>query len=230
MMKQLPREAMRHGPLTGLTPVIWEGLLALAKPVTVEARGMLFMTGDPGQGCYVVQSGALKATMVSLSGREHMFAIFGPGAIVGEMSLFDLERRSATVEAIRKSMLLYISADVFFSYADHNPQLYRLVLAVMARRLRGTNEDVMAQGSSNVTSRVARALLTLAESLGEPVDGKGTRIAEKVSQLDISAMAGVARENASRAINQWIRNGVLSRNEGFYHIHDRAVLASEIDV
>jgi CRP-like cAMP-binding protein len=168
--------------------------------------------------------------MVSISGREHMFAVFGPGSIVGEMSLFDDEKRSATVEAIRRSQLLYISADTFFNFADRNPGLYRLVLAVMARRLRGTNEDVMAQGSANVTSRVARALLSLADSLGEPANGKSVRITERVSQLDISAMAGVARENASRAINQWLRSGVLSRDEGFYYIEDRAALAAEMDM
>lgn len=228
MLKPIPREAMTCGPLTGLTPAIWQGLLSHARAVTVEARAVLFMTGDPGQGCYVVESGALKATVVSASGREHMFAVFGPGSIVGEMSLFDDERRSATVEAIRRSKLMYISADTFFNYADRNPGLYRLVLAVMAHRLRGTNDDVMAQGSSNVASRVARAMLSLADSLGE-ASGNSIRISEKVSQLDISAMAGVARENASRVINQWIRSGVVSRRDGHYSIENRDILSDQMN-
>ena len=43
-------------------------------------------------------------------------------------------------------------------------------------------------------------------------------IANKITQSDIAGMAGVARENASRAINELLRDGILGREGRFYLI------------
>jgi hypothetical protein len=40
-------------------------------------------------------------------------------------------------------------------------------------------------------------------------------------------MAGVARENASRTINEWMRLRVLSRTAGYYIIEKRRILLEE---
>ena len=65
---------------------------------------------------------------------------------------------------------------------------------------------------------LARAFTSLANGLGdEQVDGR-ILLAHKITQNDIAGMAGVARENASRAINDLLREGVLSRSGSFYVI------------
>jgi CRP-like cAMP-binding protein len=58
---------------------------------------MLFLAGDSGDGCYRVEDGLLKVTMISQTGRERILALLGPGAIVGEMSMIDRLPRSANV-------------------------------------------------------------------------------------------------------------------------------------
>jgi CRP-like cAMP-binding protein len=221
------RTAQFQRSLTGLPPDLWSGLLAGASIVNVERRQTLFSAGDVGAGCYVVQTGALKAVLVSAEGHERMLAVFGPGSIVGEMALFDDQPRSATVIAIRTTKLAYVSKDVFFRFADTHPEVYRQALRILASRLRGTTEDALAQTVATVASRVAKAFLQLADSLGETVDGDRRRIAQRVTQSDIAAMAGVARENASRVVNRWMREGVLSRSAGHYVIERRSRLANE---
>jgi CRP/FNR family transcriptional regulator len=50
---------------------------------------VLFLVGDNGDGCYRVEEGLLKVTMISRDGNERILAFLGPGAIVGEMSIID---------------------------------------------------------------------------------------------------------------------------------------------
>jgi CRP/FNR family cyclic AMP-dependent transcriptional regulator len=72
-------------------------------PVQLAANGVLFMAGDAGDGCYLVEDGLLKVTIVSRSGTERILAFLGPSAIVGELSMIDGRPRSASVVAIRET-------------------------------------------------------------------------------------------------------------------------------
>jgi CRP-like cAMP-binding protein len=215
--------------LSGVPGALWEGLIAEASPITLERGQTLFAEGDEGDGCYVVLSGALKATVVAADGHERMLAVFSAGMIVGELALADQQPRSATVSAIARSRLAYISREAFFRYGDAHPELYRHALQVLARRLRGTSETVVLQDHGTIECRVARALLSLSDSLGETADDGRRIISQRVTQSDIAAMAGVARENASRVLNKWMRQKLLSRRDGMYCIENRARLAEYLN-
>jgi CRP/FNR family cyclic AMP-dependent transcriptional regulator len=45
------------------------------------------VAGDPGDGCYRVEEGLLKVSMVGPGGEERILAILGPGCFVGELSM-----------------------------------------------------------------------------------------------------------------------------------------------
>lgn len=201
-----------------------------AVPVELKAREVLFHAGDEGSGCYYMRMGAAKASVIAKDGQERLLAILGPGSLIGELSLFDDLPRSATVSALRPCRLMHLTKAAFFQLADQNPQIYRQALQLLTERLRGTNNSVVAQGTVTVLGRVARAFETLGQGLGEP-DPKGRMVlTHRVTQADIAGMAGVARENANRAITELMREGVVSRTKGFYSIErpDRLAELSEI--
>jgi CRP-like cAMP-binding protein len=181
-------------------------------------REVLFHAGDPGDGCYVLRKGVVKAAVVAKDGQERLLAVMGPGSLIGELSLIDGQPRSATISALKPSRLLHLPASVFYREADANPLIYREALKILARRLRETNESVVAQGTVPVVGRVARAFTTLAQGLGEERPGGQVLITNKITQTDIAGMAGVARENASRAINELLRDGILRRDGSHYVI------------
>ena len=158
----------------------------------------------------------MKASVVAKDGQERLLAVLGPGALIGELSLIDGQPRSATVSALKPSQLLHLPAGVFYRVADANPLVYREALTILARRLRETNQSMVAQGTVPVVGRVARAFASLAQGLGEERPGGKILIANKITQTDIAGMAGVARENASRAINDLLRDGVLGRDGSHY--------------
>jgi CRP-like cAMP-binding protein len=191
---------------------------------------MLFLAGDAGDGCYLVEDGLLKVTAVSSAGGERILAILGPGAVVGELSMIDGAPRSNSVCAIRDSALRFISRSDFQAFGDRHPELYRHMVSVLAKRLRDTNLAVAAASFLTLKGRVARALLTLAEAFGNDVGGGRMVIRQKVSQSDLAAMTGIARENVSRILNEWMRRKVITRNASYYCLEQRAALQREAEL
>ncbi len=195
-----------------------KSLLSAANDVTLKARQVLFHAGDAGDGCYFLREGVVKAAVVAKDGQERLLAVLGPGSLIGELSLFDDQPRSATISTLKPCKLLHLSKGSFFRLADANPQVYREALKILTRRLRQTNDSVVAQGTVTVAGRVARAFASLAQGLGEGRANGTILLPNKITQNDIAGMAGVARENASRAINDLLRDGILTREGSFYLI------------
>lgn len=203
---------------------IRKSFLSASRNIELSTREVLFHAGDAGDGCYLLRSGVVKAAVIARDGQERLLAILGPGSLIGELSLIDDEPRSATISALKPCTLLHLTKSVFFRIADQNPQVYRYSLRLLAQRLRGTNDSVVAQGTVTVSGRVARAFASLADGLGdEQADGR-ILLTHRITQNDIAGMAGVARENASRAINELLRAGVLGRAGAFYMIERPAEL------
>jgi len=205
-------------------------LLANAKPVKLAADEVLFLAGDPGDGCYRLEEGLLKVSMLSPSGAERILAILGPGAIVGDMAMIDGRPRSASVSALRDCRLSFVSRTVFEGVAAKNPEIYKHLLSMLAARLRDTDQVVAAGTFLPVKGRVARALLDLAKAFGNEVDGGRIVIRQKLSQSDVAAMAGIARENVSRILNEWMRLKLLTRLSGYYCIENKAKLEKELKI
>jgi CRP/FNR family cyclic AMP-dependent transcriptional regulator len=203
-------------------------ILANAKPVKLAADEILFLAGDPGDGCYRLNEGLLKLSMVAPTGAERILAILGPGSIVGDMAMIDGRPRSASVSALRDCKLSFVSRKAFEAVAERNPEIYKHLLSMLATRLRDTDQVVAAGSFLPVKGRVARALLDLAKAFGNEVDGGRVVIRQKLSQSDVAAMAGIARENVSRILNEWMRLKLITRLSGYYCIESKPKLEKEL--
>src|SRR5262249_16734411 len=71
-------------------------LFAKANQVRLAAGKILFRAGAAGDGCYRVEDGLLKVTMISSSGAERILQFLGPCGVVGELFTLDRVPRSAT--------------------------------------------------------------------------------------------------------------------------------------
>jgi CRP/FNR family transcriptional regulator, cyclic AMP receptor protein len=202
-------------------------LFANAKPIRLSANEVLFIAGDPPDGCYLVGQGMLKVSIIASSGAERILAIIGPGGIVGELSTIDGLPRSASAAAVRDSELSFVSRAAFQAFADEHPEVYKLLVTLLASRLRGADGVVAAGSFLPLKGRVARALLELSEAFGHDVGGGRILIRQKISQSDVAAMAGIARENVSRILNDWIRLKLVSRLSGYYCLENKAKLTRE---
>src|SRR5262245_33915821 len=199
-------------------------LFAGAKSCHLNVGDALFAAGDSGDGCYRLEQGLLKVMITSPRGEQRILAILGPGEIAGELSIIDRQPRSASVIAVKDCALSFISRESFEKYTKQDPDIYRYLVNVLALRLRETDQAVAADSFLTVKARLARALLELTEYLGEDAGEGRVVIRHKISQSDLAAMAGVARENVSRALSDWRRRDLVSRSSGFYCLNDITTL------
>jgi CRP/FNR family transcriptional regulator, cyclic AMP receptor protein len=214
--------------LSDLPDRVSDGLLANARPVKLAADEFLFLAGDPGDGCYRLNEGLLKVSIVSPAGAERILAILGPGSLVGDMAMIDGRPRSASVSALRDCKLSFVSRASFEAVAEKNPEIYKHLLSLLAARLRDTDQVVAAGTFLPVKGRVARALLDLAKAFGNDVGAGRVVIRQKLSQSDVAAMAGIARENVSRILNEWMRLKLITRLSGYYCIESKPKLEKEM--
>ena len=216
--------------LSALPTKLSADLFAKGRVVSLDAGQALFLSGDPSDGCYRVDEGLLKVSVVTATGGERILDILGPGAIVGELSMLDRTPRSASVEALRESKLCFISSAIFEAFAEAHPELYRHGMMLLARRLRATNDALVAATFMSLKGRIARVLLSLAEAFGHDVGNGRVLIRQKVTQGDLAAMAGISRENVSRILAHWTRAAAVSRLAGYYCLENRVAIERDLDV
>ena len=111
----------------------------LVDEVEMPKGGVLMQEGEPGRESFIIVDGT---ATVSVDGTE--VATLGAGSFVGEMSLLELLPRTATVVAQTPVRLLAIGPQQFNSLLD-NSVVARKLLATMAGRLRGVQEEYVAR-------------------------------------------------------------------------------------
>ena len=107
---------------------------------TLEVRRLLpgetiFKEGDPAREMYVVLDGEIEVLKKSRRGRETRVAILGPNDCFGEMSIIDMQPRSATVRTLGPAKLLKISTEEMDALYRHDLKSYTLIVLNIARDL-----------------------------------------------------------------------------------------------
>ena len=142
--------------------------------------------------------------------------------------LIDGLPRSASVVAVRDATLSCLSRTAFETFAKKHPELYKSLVGLLAKRLRETDTVVAAGSFLLLTGRVARTMLELAENFGQEVGSGRIVINQKISQSDLAAMAGVARENVTRILNDWQREKLVTCQGGYYCLENKAQLEHKV--
>jgi CRP/FNR family transcriptional regulator, cyclic AMP receptor protein len=203
-------------------------LFGSAVPVQVHAGQALFVAGDAGNGCYRLDEGLLKVSIVSSKGAERMLSILAPGSVVGEIAMLDGLPRTASVFALRDSRLRFISRSQFAKFSREHPEIYRHLVMLLASRLRETDEDIATTSFLPLRERLVMTLLELAEHFGDDPKADRVVIRQRFTQNDLAAMAAVSRENISRILADMKRRNIISRASGYYRIESRTALEREM--
>ncbi len=101
----------------------------------LEPGKFAFKEGEPGRDFFVLLEGEMEVLKRSQSGHDARVALLGPGDWFGEMSVVDVEPRSASVRATASSRLLCISAADLDALYRHDLKSYAIVVLNLAREL-----------------------------------------------------------------------------------------------
>jgi CRP/FNR family transcriptional regulator len=200
------------------------GLAEKAETVFWETGTVVFEEGSRGDDCFVLHSGAVKILRRFPDGRRITLARLGPGSVVGELALFNGERRSATVEAVEPTLAVALAGSDVMAILKSDPEAAISVAIGLADRLRAANERMFEHALATVTGRVAATLLGQVES--RQSQGAGDRDVELVgTPVDVARLAGAPREQATRVLH-WLENeGVITLKRGKTIVHDPAALS-----
>ncbi|MEM1417888.1 MAG: cyclic nucleotide-binding domain-containing protein [Myxococcota bacterium] len=116
-----------------------ESLVVLArelKTAHAETGDAIVEEGDTSREMFVVVGGELEVVKRGPRGGLARVALFGPGDWFGEMSILDVQPRSATVRAVAPTMLVKItSEDVEKLLYRRDVKAYALFIMNIAREL-----------------------------------------------------------------------------------------------
>jgi CRP/FNR family transcriptional regulator/CRP/FNR family cyclic AMP-dependent transcriptional regulator len=114
-------------------------LARFARTESFAAGDVIVRMGDPGSTLYVVKTGRVNVVRDQDGGASVSLATFGPGEFFGELSIFDGERRSATVIAEEDTETVTLGRFDLMRVVSHNPQIGLSLLKSLSARLRETD-------------------------------------------------------------------------------------------
>jgi CRP/FNR family cyclic AMP-dependent transcriptional regulator len=130
-------ESLKRAPLfEGLSRKELLELARMSDDVEVPASKVLCKEGDRGQEFFVLVEGTVD---VSRNGKR--VATLGAGDFVGEISLLEPTRRTATVTAKTPVRFFVLTTENFRQLVDENPKVERKVLRALARRVLELSPD-----------------------------------------------------------------------------------------
>ncbi len=178
-----------------------------ARPRTYAAGQTVFAEGEPCDGLFVVESGAVKIFKLSASGREQVLTFERAGSSVAELPVFDGGNYPASAVAVEDSRLLFISKPDFHRLCVNHPQVTLKILRVIGLRLRLLVNIIEELSFTTVRQRLAALLARMAEE-GENHAGK-VEFTLPVSQQELAAQIGTVRELVSRNLSRLQAEGIL---------------------
>lgn len=146
----------------------------------------LFEEGDPEDGVYFVISGRLRA-FVDQEGTPRAIGEIGRGETVGEMAVLTGEPRSATIKAIRDTVLAHATHDAFDQLWKRHPQLpVHMAKIIIGRLKRKTERAKISRPATICLMGITEGVdvAELAENLAAALDRWGVATIESSARID----------------------------------------------
>jgi CRP-like cAMP-binding protein len=183
-----------------------------AKASVTYARGeAVFRQGDACTGVMYIESGGIRLSVRSKTGREAVVAILGPGDFFGEGCLAGQLLRTSTATTVTPSAILLLAkARMERLLRKQQAMTDRFIAYMLTRNIR-IEEDLVDQLFNSSEKRLARALLLLGRS-----DGQDTPIREvpRMSQDTLAGMIGATRSRVNFFLNKFKRLGFIEYGGG----------------
>jgi CRP/FNR family transcriptional regulator len=206
---------LRQIPL--FSPLGADDLIQVAR-VTVERhfdRGdLVILEGDPGGPFHFVRSGLIKVFKTSPDGKEQVLRLIAPGHTFNDVPALDGGPNPASAAAMEPSDLYVTSRDALHQLILERPAVAEAAVRSLASALRHLVALVEDLSFRHVTARVAKILLDQ-----EALRGADKR-EHRLTQQEMAAMAGTAREMVGRALKELEGAGAIEMRQGRVVVRD----------
>jgi len=188
-----------------------QDLEAIGRRQTAERGDVLLARGEVGDRVLVVETGRVKVSVTTSSGREVVLTFRGPGSLMGDQSLVDESPRSATVTAVEPVTVLVIAASAFRGYLASHPNVALAMLATLSGRLRESDRRLAEYSAADTLGRICARLVELCEQEGHD-ESLVVQITLPITQEELAGWTGASIESTAKALRQlrslgWVATG-----------------------
>jgi CRP/FNR family cyclic AMP-dependent transcriptional regulator len=180
----------------------------------------VFSQGDAADSVFYIQSGRVKLTVVSKSGKEAVVAILPEGSFFGEGCLAGQPLRMATASSDQKSTIVRVEKRAMVAMLHQEPEFAEGFLAYLLTRNVRMESDLVDHLFNSSEKRLARLLLLMA-NFGQ--ESKPIPLIAKMSQETLAEMIGTTRSRVSFFMNRFREMGFIDYNGGGMHVHSSLV-------
>ena len=202
-------EHLQRGALfQGLDPEALAAVADAVRPLRVRKGSYFFYQDQPATTLYLLIEGRVKFTQVTADGQQVLLRAIGPGETFGTVSALGDAFHPASAQAATDCAALAWRGDAVAALMERFPAIAINALHFLAGRLREFQDRYRELATERVERRIARALLRLAQQLGEVADA-GVLIDLPLTRQDIAEMAGTTLFTASRILSNWQQRGIV---------------------
>lgn len=204
-------------PIFGiLGPELLVQLRARSRVRDVARGTTVFAKGDLGSSLFAILEGQVKVISHSAEGKYAVFNLLNAGDIFGEIALLDGGERTADVVAITECKLLVIERRDFLPLAHSRPDISQKLIEVLCQRLRNTSRQVEEVMFLDLSTKLARTLLRLADNTGS------MKLA--LTQSEIAQLIGASRESTNKQLRDWENQNWVHMGRGEILLVDKKSL------
>ncbi|MGA3125456.1 MAG: Crp/Fnr family transcriptional regulator [Candidatus Korobacteraceae bacterium] len=189
----------------------------------------VYSQGDASDTVFFIQSGNVKLTVVSKSGKEAVIAILPEGSFFGESCLAGRPLRIATASAVERSSILRVAKPAMVALLHQEPEFAERFLAYLLSRNNRMEADLVDHLFNSSEKRLARLLLLMA-NFGQ--ESKPIPLIAKLNQETLAEMVGTTRSRVSFFLNRFREMGFIeyggSREHGSKGMHVHSSLVSVV--
>ena len=180
----------------------------------------VFSQGEAADAVFYIQSGKIKLTVVSKTGKEAVVAILPQASFFGEGCLAGQPLRMATASAVERSTIVRIEKRAMVALLHQEPEFAEQFLAYLLSRNIRMEADLVDHLFNSSEKRLARLLLLMA-NFGQ--ESKPIPLIAKVSQETLAEMVGTTRSRVSFFMNRFRELGFIEYNGGGVSVHSSLV-------
>lgn len=183
------------------------------KSVLYKKGDVVFYKTDLSTDLYIVISGRLKAVLEGVHGNEIVISQFEKGSFFGEFSLLDGKGRSATIVADDASEIAILKRDVFLDLLRKDSKIAVELMVTMVERLRKADEMIESLAFLEVSERLMKIFLDVAQGEGER--NRGCVRIKRLTHRELAARIGSSREAVSKCMKMLTSKGLVKEIDGF---------------
>ncbi len=194
--------------LSYLTAADRDHLLGQGIRRTFGPGELMLREDDPSDHVFLLVSGHVRVSRTLADGREVLFALRGPGDIIGELAAVNGWSRMASVRSVVPTSVIQLTSGQFLATVRARPDVALALVRTTSVRLRQAQDAHIGSAVLDVSHRVAVYLVRLTEEHGRPTE-EGILLDTPLTQQDIANQVGASRRAVARTMALLRGRGVV---------------------